>query len=57
MQHPLDILLKQLGHVNQVDFQMDKDAQVWYVGLQKKTGKVLDEIGIKGLFGEKVGHA
>ena len=53
----VDILLKQLGRVNQVDFQMDKDAQVWYVGLQKKTEKVLDEIGIKGLFGEKVRHA
>jgi hypothetical protein len=57
MKLTVDILLKQLGRVNQVDFQMDKDAQVWYVGLQKKTEKVLDEIGIKGLFGEKVRHA
>lgn len=50
-------LLKQLGRVNQVDFQMDKEVQVWYVGLQKKTEKVLDEIGMKGVFGDRVRHA
>jgi len=46
--------LKQLGRVHQVAFQMDKEVQVWYVGLQKKTEKVLEEIGMKGLFGERV---
>ncbi|KAF5045117.1 hypothetical protein DSECCO2_484620 [anaerobic digester metagenome] len=46
--------LKQLGRVHQVDFQMDEEVQTWYVGLQKKTGKVLGEIGMKGLFGERV---
>ena len=52
-----EMLLKQLGRVNQVDFLMDKEVQVWYVGLQKKTEKVLDEIDMRGLFGERVRHA
>ncbi len=46
--------LKQIGRVHQVDLQMDNDVQVWYVGLQKKLEKVLEEIGMKGLFGERV---
>jgi len=36
---------------------MDEDIQVWYVGLQKKTEKVLDGIGMKGFFGERVRYA
>jgi len=52
-----EMLLKQLHRVNQVDIQMDEDIQVWYVGLQKKTEKVLDGIGMKGLFGERVRYA
>jgi transposase len=52
-----EILLKQLGRVSQVDFQMEKEVQVWFVGLQKKTEKVLDEIGMKGVFGERIRHA
>ncbi len=46
--------LKQIGRVHQVDLQMDNDVQIWYVGLQKKLEKVLEEIGMKGLFGERV---
>lgn len=49
--------LKQIGRVHQVDLQMDDDVQVWYVGLQKKLEKVLEEIGMKGLFGERVRHS
>jgi len=49
--------LKQIGRVHQVDLQMDDDVQVWYVGLQKKIEKVLEEIGMKGLFGERVRHS
>jgi len=49
--------LKQIGRVHQVDLQMDNDVQVWYVGLQKKLEKVLEEIGMKGLFGERVRHS
>jgi hypothetical protein len=36
---------------------MDNDVQVWYVGLQKKLEKVLEEIGMKGLFGERVRYS
>ena len=53
----VEILLKQLRRVSQVDFQMDQDVQVWYVGMQKKTEKVLEQIGMKGLFGERVKYA
>lgn len=49
--------LKQIGRVHQVDLQMDDDVQIWYVGLQKKLEKVLEEIGMKGLFGERVRHS
>ena len=35
----VEMLLKQLRRVSQVDFQMDQDVQVWYVGMQKKTEK------------------
>jgi len=49
--------LKQIGRVHQVDLQMDNDVQVWYVGLQKKLEKVLEEIGMKGLFGERVRYS
>lgn len=49
--------LKQIGRVHQVDLQMDDDVQIWYVGLQKKIEKVLEEIGMKGLFGERVRHS
>ncbi len=50
----VEILLKQLGRVHQVDFQMDNDVEIWYVGLQKKTEKLLEEIGMKGVFGERI---
>ena len=49
-----EMFLKQLGRVHQVDFQMDNEVQVWYVGLQKKTDEVLEKIGRKGLFGERI---
>jgi len=49
-----EMLLKQLGRVHQVNFQMDTEVQVWYVGLQRKTDEVLRKIGMKGLFGERV---
>jgi transposase len=51
------MILRQLSRVNQVDFQIDEEIQIWYVGLQKKTEKVLDKIGMKGLFGERVRYA
>lgn len=47
------MLLKQLSRVSQVDFQMDQDVQVWYVGMQKKTEKVMEQTGMKELFGER----
>ena len=53
----VEMLLKQLRRVSQVDFQMDQDVQVWYVGMQKKTEKVLEQIGMKELFGERVKYA
>ncbi|PWR72903.1 hypothetical protein DLD82_11575 [Methanospirillum stamsii] len=43
----VEMLLKQLHRVSLVDFQMDQDAQVWYVGMQKKTEKVLEQTGRK----------
>lgn len=49
-----EMFLKQLGRVHQVDFQMDNEVQVWYVGLQKKTDEVLEKIGMKELFGERI---
>ena len=48
------MLLKQLGRVHQVNFQMDTEVQIWYVGLQRKTDEVLRKIGMKGLFGERI---
>jgi transposase len=53
----VEMILRQLSRVNQVDFQIDKEIQIWYVGMQKKTEKVLDKIGMKGLFGERVRYA
>ncbi|MDO9538543.1 MAG: hypothetical protein Q7J09_00860 [Methanocalculus sp.] len=50
-------LLKHIGRVHQVNFQIDNDVQVCYVDLQKKLYKVLEEIGMKGLFGERVRHS
>ena len=49
-----EMLLKQLGRVHQVNFQMDTEVRVWYVGLQRKANEMLRKIGMKGLFGERV---
>lgn len=43
----VEMLLKQLHRVSQVDFKMDQDVQVWYVGMQKKTEKILEQTGRK----------
>ena len=50
----VDVLLKLLSRVHQVDFQMDTAQEIWFVGLQKKTEKVLEEMGVKELFGNRV---
>jgi len=50
----VEVLLKRLGRVHRVDLQKDTEREIWYTGLQKKTQAVLEEIGMKDLFGDKV---
>ena len=49
-----EMLLKKLGHVHRVTLQKDKEVEIWYTGLQDKQKKVLEDIGMKDLFGDRV---
>lgn len=50
----VEVLLKHLTRVHRVDLQKDTEYETWYTGLQKEIQTVLEEIGMKDLFGDKV---
>lgn len=49
-----EMLLKQLGRVHRVTLQKDTEVDIWYTGLQEKQKKILNKMGMKDLFGDRV---
>lgn len=48
-----DSLLSELERVERVQVKLGHQVKTWYLNLQKKTSKTLDEMGIEDLFIEK----
>jgi hypothetical protein len=52
-----EILLKKLAQVQKIDLWVADSKETWFVNIQKKTLKILEEMGFESLFMGKVRSA